>query len=109
MGLTPSYYIEGDEPLATKKRTMENFEPLEVENKAQEAVRKSLVQINEAVLGTDVINWTMPCKDGSGTVCLFMILKWQKNRETQEFRPKPGWTVMTLIDAEGRVVDTELK
>jgi len=89
---------------------MENFELLlEVENKAQEAVRKSLVKMNEAVLGTDVINWTMPCKDKDGTVCLFMILKWQKNRETQEVRPKPGWTVMTLIDANGMVIDTQHK
>ena len=84
---------------------MEKFESLlEVENKAQEAVRKSLVKMNEAVLGTDVINWTMPCKDKRGTVCLFMILKWQKNRETLEVRPTPGWTVMTLIDPSGKVV-----
>lgn len=89
---------------------MENFESsLEVENKVQEAVRKSLVKMNEMALGAEVINWTMPCKNKSGTVCLFMILKWQKNRETQEFRPKPGWTIMTLIDPKGRIVGQEAK
>ena len=89
---------------------MENFESLlEVENKVQEAVRKSLVQMNEAVIGTDIINWTIPCKDEKDTVCLIMILKWQRNRETQEVRPTPGWTVMTLIDAKGRVVGQQTK
>ena len=51
------------------------------ENRIQEAVRKSLVKMNEAVIGTDVINWTIPCKDKGGNVCLVMILKWQKNRD----------------------------
>jgi len=79
------------------------------ENSIQLAVRKSLVKMNEVVLGTDVINWTIPCKDKGGNVCLVMILKWQKNRETQEIRPKKGWTVMTLIDPNGTVLSTDTK
>lgn len=104
------YEGSGIHPADQQEEHMENFESLlEVENKVQEAVRKSLVKMNEAVLGTDVINWTMPCKDKKGTVCLFMILKWQRNRETQEVRPTPGWTVMTLIDPKGRVVGQQTK